>query len=574
MKRETITRMLNDIDDRFVSEAAFPDPVSAREGPERIKHMKKKRIITLALAAALILALGAAAYAGDWLGLRQRVTPVESVTQAISDPGESGILSRSAYADEPAGQAHAAWIAYMNEHRKTYTNLSNNNAENWHPDDPELQKLQPVYGAFDKEALDKLLEIRDEYGITLHTEVVIPPTRELFLRVTGLEPFMRSENGMEGWPTAYVYEDGSYHAEGGRAMLADGTELDFTVDCGRRGTLDPAYLPVVHVEDYAEREYTNANGDSVVLSVADGQGSSFIFYESEDYLVTVRSTSDNAEVLADCFDFAAMVCLHPDLSAMQNTSPSVAEIRDGLLTLTDFAQTDEYLASSAFQTLFNDYYLPIANEKLAKMNSFHPDGYSQLYYYGSFPTGIAEVDEGLDNILDGTPLTMPGKANIIWYRLPFHESGVYPGGGMEADAYERAVAEGELSEKACFDVFGMGDFLTDGELETVIVWENGTRYCEFQMGNLSGLLHYIPKGGFDPLFHPILKPESKGWAYDTACGEQVSISAVTEVSYPDTQTGYILYETDAAYIVITGPTEAFALEMLADAVDFRCFSSF
>ncbi len=63
MKRETITRMLNDIDDRFVSEAAFPDPASAREGPERIKHMKKKRIITLALAAALILALGAAAYA-------------------------------------------------------------------------------------------------------------------------------------------------------------------------------------------------------------------------------------------------------------------------------------------------------------------------------------------------------------------------------------------------------------------------------------------------------------------------------------------------------------------------------
>ena len=47
---------------------------------------------------------------------------------------------------------------------------------------------------------------------------------------------------------------------------------------------------------------------------------------------------------------------------------------------------------------------------------------------------------------------------------------------------------------------------------------------------------------------------------------------MTEVSYPDTQTGYILYETDAAYIVITGPTEAYALEMLADAVDFRCFS--
>ena len=118
---------------------------------------------------------------------------------------------------------------------------------------------------------------------------------------------------------------------------ADGTELDFTVDCGRRGTLDPAYLPVVHVEDYTERDYTNANGDSVVLSVAEGQSSSFIFYESEDYLVTVRSTNENVEALADCFDFAAMVRLSPDLSAVQNTSPSVAEVRDGSLTLADFA---------------------------------------------------------------------------------------------------------------------------------------------------------------------------------------------------------------------------------------------
>ena len=70
MKRETITRMLNDIDDRFVSEAAFPDPVSPRESPERIVHMKKKRIVTLTLAAALILALGAMAYAADLFGLK------------------------------------------------------------------------------------------------------------------------------------------------------------------------------------------------------------------------------------------------------------------------------------------------------------------------------------------------------------------------------------------------------------------------------------------------------------------------------------------------------------------------
>ena len=73
MKRETITRMLNHIDDRYISEAAFPDPVSLRESPERIKHMKKKRIITLALAAALLIALGVTAYAGGWFDRKQVV---------------------------------------------------------------------------------------------------------------------------------------------------------------------------------------------------------------------------------------------------------------------------------------------------------------------------------------------------------------------------------------------------------------------------------------------------------------------------------------------------------------------
>ena len=62
MKRETITLMLNSIDDGYISEADVFDPDSIQEPPERIVHMKK-RIVTFALAAALMLALGITAYA-------------------------------------------------------------------------------------------------------------------------------------------------------------------------------------------------------------------------------------------------------------------------------------------------------------------------------------------------------------------------------------------------------------------------------------------------------------------------------------------------------------------------------
>ena len=63
MKRETITLMLNCVEDGFISETAVFRPASRQESPERTAHMKKKRIITAALAAALLLALGITAYA-------------------------------------------------------------------------------------------------------------------------------------------------------------------------------------------------------------------------------------------------------------------------------------------------------------------------------------------------------------------------------------------------------------------------------------------------------------------------------------------------------------------------------
>ena len=62
MKRETITLMLNSLNDDYISEAEVFCPESIQENPERIVHMKK-RIITFALAAALMLALGITAYA-------------------------------------------------------------------------------------------------------------------------------------------------------------------------------------------------------------------------------------------------------------------------------------------------------------------------------------------------------------------------------------------------------------------------------------------------------------------------------------------------------------------------------
>ena len=63
MSRENAFELLADLDACFVEEAAHYEPPKAAGAPERIVRMSKKRIITFALAAALLLALSVTAYA-------------------------------------------------------------------------------------------------------------------------------------------------------------------------------------------------------------------------------------------------------------------------------------------------------------------------------------------------------------------------------------------------------------------------------------------------------------------------------------------------------------------------------
>ncbi len=63
MKREIISLALNRLDERHISDTVVFSPGAMQASPERIEFMKKKRIITFALAAALMLALGISAYA-------------------------------------------------------------------------------------------------------------------------------------------------------------------------------------------------------------------------------------------------------------------------------------------------------------------------------------------------------------------------------------------------------------------------------------------------------------------------------------------------------------------------------
>lgn len=93
MNREQILLLLEGVDDAYIAEAA-----GRHSPPERKSTMKHKRVITLALAAAFLLGLGAVAYAAGWIGPKAIV--LEGSTAYTADKQEDGKLI---WTENPAG---------------------------------------------------------------------------------------------------------------------------------------------------------------------------------------------------------------------------------------------------------------------------------------------------------------------------------------------------------------------------------------------------------------------------------------------------------------------------------------
>ena len=94
MNREKLFSALGDIDPRYVAEAVHYAPEEAAAPSERSKHMKSKRILSLALAAALILALGFTAY-GLYLGFEYRRPAAEETFSIHWDDSPDGTITWS-----------------------------------------------------------------------------------------------------------------------------------------------------------------------------------------------------------------------------------------------------------------------------------------------------------------------------------------------------------------------------------------------------------------------------------------------------------------------------------------------
>lgn len=569
LNSEELIAAMSDIDERHIVEAGQKLGYTDKKG----KNGRKKTLRVLLIAAAISVLFAATAAATGWFGFSSRVTPAE-------DPlglSEGGYISMNDYADTPAGQAHAEWCRFWNEYVSSHE-FENYDELSWLGGNEELESYYHIYAAYDQAMMDKLLEIRDKYGISLHTEAVIVPNPEMFYKVTGTEPFIDESVKSSLFPKP-VYEDGSFSAEGG-IYFGEYSYL-FSLIKGMKGVLDPSSNYLYRAEDYQEWQYTTDEGQLLNLAVYTGpidRGAldCFIFCEGKDCLVTIFGSLPCAEdsfraveEYAELFDYGTLCNAKPDLSSVLNTEPTAVKPKGELLTLANWVETDEYKASSEFQKFYCDYV-----SSLEEYKGKFVEGFPYFFYYGAFPTGIGAIDEAYNRILEEYALQPAGKAEAVWggRKIPeeYLDHITADRGFLCSDGVDYMDFP-DLTVEEIYAVLGCEDFFTGDEiLPFAIAYENGA----FQCTNGKAEVNYIPKGCFYPLMRYCLHPEAEGWAYDTACGEQVYITQAGEMVYPVGGYSTIIYETDLAYVIAlneSGQNEPYYLEMLADSIDFTKF---
>lgn len=537
---------------------------------QKARKGRRKLWRTLLLAAVIASLLGVTAYAAGWFGLSSRVQPAPPLMSAMPNPSDpaatpfarepGGFISANGYANSPAALAHKEWHEFWFRYTDSHPEIFE--GEDWLPEDAEIKPYAVLYAAFDQAMLDKLLAIRDSYGIALHSQKKLMPGSSMFYRVTGAGEFVLSDDiDMKG-AAHYVYEDGSFYIQA-RAVI-DGQDCFVGLSRGTKNVLDPMLSYVYDLEQYRESLYTTGKG--VEVNLASNGKSSFVFYDSGDYMVTVHADCGNAQALAQLFDFAAM-CQGETNLGLLNTEPVIAQKKEGLLTMEEFMETPEYLASTRFQAVTTDLAYEEREAKWPGISGRYPS-----FYYGYFPTGKEALDQTLEEILTVYPLTLPREDVSIQFDQYMPVEYIEGIGYYNCDLRQLDLPEA-TQEDYC-RLMGTGHFLTseDAYFIAATSWDNGCWQAGIFMGHASFELAYIPKGCFYPLL-VAPRAEGSGYAYDSACGEQVYIYSYVSSGYP-TYDAYIIYETDSAYVVatsLTGMPDLSFIQNAADIIDFGMF---
>lgn len=293
-----------------------------------IRIPRRKAVRTILIAAVMASFLSLSAYAAGLFGLLSRTIKDPGATnQSNSVSNEAAevvdtlravhhrdYISLGGVVGSPEYQAAAEWLAFKGnyadqktaeqiEQGKTYYEWRD--LERSFAPDAQAKEICRLYQVWDATMWEKLQEIANQYGLSLHSERA---------RIVG-DWNQQREHGK--------YEDGSFVISGTSTIAEQGCIYDLYLECA--GSLPCDDMTASCADEYEEWEYTNLLGQSVSIAMRDASTNTswsqveyLIFYSSDETTMTIKTTYGHplndcdtddrafAELLTDSVDFDSL----------------------------------------------------------------------------------------------------------------------------------------------------------------------------------------------------------------------------------------------------------------------------
>lgn len=280
MKALDFAFAFNDIDHGLLCQTL--DRVYAGNKPRHIRQLVKVALLAALLSALFI----AAAYASGFLPLKSRIHQDENLGRLIVPNGSQASAEYQAAVD---------WFGYLGQRQPFVSDFS-------FADTEEERGICQIYSVPNREALDVLLDISREYGLSLYTGSIFVSSPEQLSLLAGTGDFF---DGMLENPGGYVFADGSFKLEG--SMDVEDSSLLFTLHRIYRGSIYP-YNYYGRPLDFAQEEYLTARGFDVGITAWEDGRWEISFTNGDVYINLSLNGADEALArrAADCIDFAAL----------------------------------------------------------------------------------------------------------------------------------------------------------------------------------------------------------------------------------------------------------------------------
>lgn len=328
---DLLFKMRGGADSDAVMPEYFPGNIAAPEendiGGYRMKQKSVKKIITIAAAAALVMALGITALATQFFGIRDMVigsgssTGIITPDTAVTDPGATDttgqdidLIAMQGYPDSNEYKANQEWNLFVNSYDTDHTILNAvGNTSN------EYTEKYPQYLVYSKEMADKLEEIIAKYGLTLHQSIMIADNAEALIDVAGVGNFFTGgSGGVNTMLGGYVYNDGTFQYDGD-AVLESGARMSYQFGRYVKGTFSSTYLNIGNADSYNEWTYTTTSGVKVSLALSESKALIIADRDSSFVIVNVLNgtaadstfgsggiTAGDLQRFADMFDYTQL----------------------------------------------------------------------------------------------------------------------------------------------------------------------------------------------------------------------------------------------------------------------------